>query len=239
VEAVVMAAGQGTRLRPLTERYAKPVLPIDGRPVLATLLRELAEAGCSRATIVVGHLAEQVERLAGDGSGFGLPVRYARQPEAHGSADAIRRALAAGATPPFLVAAADTVFTRRDVARFCEAVAGHDGGLAVRRRPPPSPPHRFAVRIERGLVERVLDPDPANPLAGAPLWMLGPAIVPYLEGLGGPPYEAAHAFQRAIDEGRRVAGVEIGPTRDLTHPNDLVEQNFAYVSGLRGLDASA
>jgi NDP-sugar pyrophosphorylase family protein len=55
-----MAAGEGTRLRPLTERWPKPVLPIDGRPVIATLLRELAAAGCERVYIVTGHLAEQV-----------------------------------------------------------------------------------------------------------------------------------------------------------------------------------
>ena len=53
-----MAAGLGTRLRPLTERYAKPVLPIDGRPVVAQLLRELAASGCRRVTVVVGHLGE-------------------------------------------------------------------------------------------------------------------------------------------------------------------------------------
>jgi dTDP-glucose pyrophosphorylase len=232
MQAVVMAAGEGRRLRPLTERYAKPVLPIDGRPVLATLLRELAAAGCEGATIVVGHLAEQVEALAGDGSAFGLPVRYARQPEVLGSADAIRRAVAAGAEPPFLVTAADTVFTSGDVARFCSAVAGHDGGLAVRRLPPPSPPHRSPVRIEDGLVVRVLDDDPSNPLAAAPLWMLGHAIVSHLEGLPGPPYEAARAVQLAIDEGARVAGVEIGPTRDLTSPFDLLEQNFPYLAAL-------
>jgi len=64
IPAVVIAAGLGTRLRPLTERYAKSVLPVDGRPVLALLLHELATAGCTDVTIVTGHLAEQVERLA-------------------------------------------------------------------------------------------------------------------------------------------------------------------------------
>ncbi|HEX6699925.1 MAG TPA: sugar phosphate nucleotidyltransferase, partial [Gaiellaceae bacterium] len=63
MHAIVMAAGEGTRLRPLTERWAKPVLPIDGRPVIAMLLRELARAGLERATVVTGHLAEQVEAL--------------------------------------------------------------------------------------------------------------------------------------------------------------------------------
>ena len=111
--AVVMAAGLGTRLRPLTERYAKPVLPIDGKPVIAQLLRELAAAGCRRVTVVVGHLGEQVPRLLGDGSGFGVELRYVTQPQPDGSADAVRRA---GEEPPYLVAAADTVFPPGSVA---------------------------------------------------------------------------------------------------------------------------
>ena len=107
LRAVVMAAGLGTRLRPLTDEVAKPVLPIDGSPVLATLLRELAAAGIGEATVVTGHLAEQVERLVGDGSAFGLTVRTVRQPTPDGSADAVR---VAGLDPPYLVTAADTVF---------------------------------------------------------------------------------------------------------------------------------
>src|SRR5919197_2821137 len=98
-----MAAGEGTRLRPLTERWAKPVLPIDGRPVLAVLLRELAAAGCERVWLVSGHLAEQVEALAGDGSAFGVSVRRVRQPGVLGSADAVRRGPDAGGGVPGLV----------------------------------------------------------------------------------------------------------------------------------------
>ena len=89
MHAVVMAAGEGTRLRPLTERWPKPVLPIDGRPVIATLLRELAAAGCTHAVVVTGHLAEQVEELVGGGAGFGIEIAFARQPGVLGSADTV------------------------------------------------------------------------------------------------------------------------------------------------------
>src|SRR2546429_9929822 len=97
MQAVVMAAGEGRRMRPLTERWAKPVLPFDGRPVIGTLLRDLAEAGIERATVVTGHLAEQVEGLVGDGSPFGLAVSYVHQPGPLGPADPGLRALQAGA----------------------------------------------------------------------------------------------------------------------------------------------
>ena len=229
MHAVVLAAGEGSRLRPLTDRWPKPVLPIDGRPVIATLLRELAAAGCERVFVVTGYLAEQVEELVGDGSGFALDVLFVRQPRVLGSADAVQRALTAGAEPPLLVTAADTVYTAGDVQRFVEAARGSAGALSYRLEPAPDPPHRYAVRVVEGRVERVLDDDPANPNSAAPLMVLGPEIVPFLEGLPGPPFEAAGALQRAIDAGLAIAGIEIGKTRDLTHPEDLVKENFRYL----------
>jgi NDP-sugar pyrophosphorylase family protein len=217
-----MAAGEGRRLRPLTERYAKPVLPIDGRPVLVTLLRELAGAGISGITVVVGHLGEQVEELL---RGFDRELAFVRQPEPLGSADAVVRA---GLAPPYLVVAADTVFRPGDVGAFLEQSRGADGAVAVRRSPPPGP-GRAAVRIEDGRVTRVVDDDPANPLGGAPLWFVAEPVHARLSGLAGPPFQLADAFQEAIDAGADVRAVEIGPTRDLTFPLDLVEQNFPYL----------
>jgi len=221
ISAVVMAAGEGRRMRPLTERWPKPILPIDGRPVIVSLLQQLRAAGLGRVTVVTGHLAEQVEELL---DGFPLDLRFVRQPRPDGSADAARRGLEG---LPALLIGADTVFRPGDIARFAET-PGH--AIAVRRDPPPEPPHRSPVRIVDGRVERVLDSDPANPLAGAPLWRLGDDFdVSLLDRLSGPPYELAEAFQRLIDAGGTVYGVEIGPTRDLTRPEDLIVQNVPYL----------
>jgi NDP-sugar pyrophosphorylase family protein len=224
-----MAAGEGTRLRPVTERWAKPVLPIDGRPVLAVLLRELAAAGCKRVWLVTGYLAEQVERLAGDGSAFGVEIRVVHQPEVLGSADAVQRAIGAGAPLPVLVSAADTVFLRGDVGRFAAEfqASGAAGAVAVRLDPAPGP-GRGAVGRRNGRVERMRDDDLGNAWSGAPLWAVGPAIADRL-CLDRPPYELENAFQAAIDAGEAVTAVEIGKTRDLTDPLDLVEENFPYL----------
>ena len=226
-----MAAGEGTRLRPLTERWPKPVLPIDGRPVLAVLLRELAAAKLRRVWVVTGYLPEQVEQLAGDGSAFGLELMFVRQPAALGSADAVRRALDGGARAPVLVSAADTVYTRGDVGRFAVEFAGSDaaGAVAVRTDPPPGP-DRQAVRRSGLRIESLRDDDPQNPWSAAPLWGLGPAVAERL-CLDSPPYELEHAFQAAIGAGETVIAVEIGKTRDLTYPLDLVEENFPYLQG--------
>ena len=225
-----MAAGEGTRLRPLTERWPKPVLPIDGRPVVATLLRELAAAECGRAYVVTGHLAEQVEALAGDGSGFGLEVRFVRQPGVLGSADTVQRAIAAGIEAPFLVVAADTVFSSGDLWRFARAFAASGAAGAMSGRyDPPADPFRSALKVVDGLVVAPIDRDPGNKLSSAPLWAFGPALVPFLDGLSGPPYELADVFSHAIAAGLAIAGVELGKTRDLTYPVDLVLENFPYL----------
>jgi glucose-1-phosphate thymidylyltransferase len=224
-----MAAGQGTRLRPLTERWAKPVLPIDGRPVIAVLLRELAAAGCEQVWVVTGHLAEQVEGLVGDGSAFGLSARFVRQPDVLGSADAVRRALDGGAALPVIVSAADTVFAAGDVGRFMEAFAGSAsaGALAVRTAPGRGS-GRSGVLREGSRIVRMRDEDPASVWTAAPLWGLG---APVAERLcqDRPPYELENAYQSAIDAGEAVLAIEIGKTRDLTDPLDLVEENFPYL----------
>lgn len=218
----MIAAGLGTRLRPLTERYAKPVLPIDGRPVVSRLVHDLAAAGCPRVTVVVGHLGEQVKRLLGDGRGFGIELRYAEQPVADGSADAVRRA---AATPPYLVAAADTVFPAGAIAKVA-AAASPAGALAVRRVPA-----RVPVRARDGLLERVVDRGGPGELCGAPLWVVGPPVHERL-CFDERPWELGNAFQAAIDAGEQIAAVEIGATRDVTTPLDLLERNFPYLSSL-------
>jgi CTP:molybdopterin cytidylyltransferase MocA len=190
VEAVAIAAGEGRRMRPLTERWPKPILPIEGRPVIATLLRELEGAGVGPVTVVVGHLGDQIRRLLA-----GLDVRFAEQREPLGSADAVRKAIAAGARAPFVVSVADTVYAPGDVRRFLDAWqrSGAPGATAP------------------------------------PLWGVGAALVPYLEDLPGPPFELRHAFERAAEAGVEVARAELGPTRTLTEPGDLVLQNFVYL----------
>jgi len=226
LHAVVMAAGDGTRLRPLTERWPKPILPIDGRPVIGTLLRDLASAGIEGATVVTGHLAEQVEALIGDGSAFGIPVRFARQPEPLGSADAVRRALAAGAEAPLVVVAADTVFQRGALERVAAEWlgSGASAGLAVRRE---GGPGKTPVRVQDDRVFEI--GGESGELTAAPLWFLDESVLPRLEDLPGPPYELVAAFRDWLGAHAELLAFDVGRTRDLTRPEDVVVENFPYL----------
>jgi len=233
VEALVLAAGEGRRMRPLTGCWPKAVLPIDGRPVIATLLRELAAGGIEKAAVVTGHLAEKVESLVGDGSAFGLEVRFVRQPRPHGGPDAMLRA---ALPPPFLVTAADTVYAPGTVGRFAAAfeASGAPGAMSFRRQR--GRPQSTGIRVADDRVVRALDPTVPGGFTAAPLIALGEPVARRLEEVCRPPfrppYEVTDAFQRAIDAGERILAVEIEPTRDLTHPLDLVRENFSYLAGL-------
>lgn len=188
-----MAAGEGRRLRPLTERWPKPLLPIDGRPVVVTLVHELAGL-CTRVVVVTGHLADQVEAFLRP-----LPyeLAFVRQPPGQGSADAVLRA---HATPPYIALAADTIYEPGALARFAAGAAGADGAVAY-------------AGEER-----------------APLWYLGARLHAGLEPLPGKaPYELAAVFRRASDTGATVSAIQVGRTRELTTPVDLVRENFPYL----------
>ena len=187
-----MAAGEGTRLRPLTERWPKPVLPIDGKPVVVTLLNELAF--CTRIVVVTGHLAGQVEELARP---LPYPIEFVHQPPGLGSADAVLRA---DAQPPYLAVAADTVFEPGAVERFASEAAASDGAVGC-------------VGDER-----------------APLWLLGQRVHARLDPLpGDPPYELQDVFRLATGDGARVSAIQVGATRGLTSPADVVRENFPYL----------
>jgi NDP-sugar pyrophosphorylase family protein len=79
MKAMVLAAGLGTRLRPLTLLAAKPVLPVLNRPLLHWTLDRLAEAGVRAAVVNTHHLPGTVRRALGDGRAFGLRLRYSHE----------------------------------------------------------------------------------------------------------------------------------------------------------------
>ena len=93
--AVVLAGGEGTRLRPYTAVLPKPLMPVGDRPVLDIVLRQLRAPGFERVTIATGYLAELIEAFFGDGERYGLQIDYfrEREPLGHGRrAGADRRA---------------------------------------------------------------------------------------------------------------------------------------------------
>ena len=91
MQTVVLAAGEGTRMRPLTRTRPKPLLPVANRPLVGHTLAAAARAGASRFVIVVGYRADQIETTIGEAY-EGVPVSYVDQGDPEGTADAVRAA---------------------------------------------------------------------------------------------------------------------------------------------------
>jgi MurNAc alpha-1-phosphate uridylyltransferase len=95
LQAVILAGGLATRLHPITTSVPKSLIPVCGRPFLSWQLELLKESGFEEVLLLVGHLADQIRAFAGDGSAFGLTIRYAEDgPRLLGTGGALRRALA-------------------------------------------------------------------------------------------------------------------------------------------------
>jgi NDP-sugar pyrophosphorylase family protein len=93
VQAVILAGGLGTRLRPATEKVPKAMILIDGRPFLEYELELLREGGVDDLVVCIGHLGELVQRHFGDGRDFGVKIRYSHDgPKLLGPAGALKRA---------------------------------------------------------------------------------------------------------------------------------------------------
>jgi len=101
---MILAAGRGERMRPLTDRTPKPLLTVGGIPLIEHLIEHLRVAGCRDLVINLGHLGEQIEARLGAGERLGVSIRYSREPPgALETAGGIREALPWLGREPFLV----------------------------------------------------------------------------------------------------------------------------------------
>lgn len=92
-QVVILAGGLGTRLRPITEKVPKPMVPVAGEPFLHWQLLDLRAQGFSRVLLLVAYLGEQVERHFGDGRALGMELSYSYEPEPLGTGGALKNAL--------------------------------------------------------------------------------------------------------------------------------------------------
>ncbi len=109
MKAMILAAGLGTRLRPLTHTIPKPMVPVAGRPMIEYPLSLLKRHGIREVIINTHHLAGQIQDGLGDGSELGLSISYSHEPEILGTGGGIRNAMHLFGQGPILVINGDTL----------------------------------------------------------------------------------------------------------------------------------
>ncbi len=143
VRAVIMAGGQGIRLRPLTEHTPKPMLPVGGKPLIEHTISRLREAGIRRINITTHYLSQKITNYFGSGDNFGVELNYVFEEQPLGTAGALR--LLEESDEPLLVINGD-IFTRVDFGAMLNfhRKQGADATVGVRH---------FELEVPYGVIE--------------------------------------------------------------------------------------
>ena len=147
MKAMILAAGRGERMRPLTDHTPKPLLKAGGKPLIQYHIERLAEAGVEELVINHAHLGQQIEQALGDGSRFGVSIRYSPEAEALETGGGIFKALPLLGDAPFLVVNGD-IFTDIDP-RALRLADGDLAHLALVDNPPHNHAGDFALEGDR------------------------------------------------------------------------------------------
>lgn len=143
---MILAAGRGERLRPLTDTIPKPLIEVGGKPLIVHHLERLASAGVEEVVINLGWLGQQIAEYLGDGREFGLRIRYSKEPPgALETAGGIVEALPLLGEAPFLAVSAD-VLTDYPFERLTDAEPGRPAHLVLVDNPPHHLEGDFALR---------------------------------------------------------------------------------------------
>ncbi len=234
---VILAAGKGTRMRPFSEHWPKPILPVLGKPLMAYQLEMMAAMGIRRVVVVIGHLGHEVVRALGDGSAWGVQIKYVEQEEMLGIAHAVSR-LEPHVDRPFFLFLGDIFFATENLAsmveRFCDG-RGIGGVLACKREPNLEAIKRNFVVLcgSDGFVTRVIEKPryPRTDLKGCGIYLFD---LSFFDAVRRTPrtamrneYEITDSIQIFLDDGYKVEAAEVVKAdMNVSYPADLLELNL-------------
>mgnify|MGYP000283051407 FL=1 len=220
MQAVLLAAGQGTRMRPLTDSLPKPMLPVADRPLLAHTADAAVDAGADELIVVVGYEAEEVRSYFGERY-RGVPVTFAIQQSQDGTADAVRAAREY-LDGPFAVLNGDNLYDPTSIESL------FDSGPALATFQVADPSNYGVISVEGNYVSDIVEKpaDPPTNLANTGAYVFPAETREWLdvpESERGE-YEITDVVARVIDE-YDVTPVELDRWLDVGRPWELLAAN--------------
>ncbi|RZA08414.1 MAG: nucleotidyltransferase family protein [Proteobacteria bacterium] len=217
MKAMILAAGKGERMRPLTLTTPKPLLAAGGKRLIEYHLLALARAGFAEVVINHAWLGQQIEDYLGDGARYGVAIEYSRETEPLETGGGIRHALPLLGDAPFVVVNGD-IWTDYDFSRLRGPLAGH-AHLVLVDNPAHHPEGDFS------LVEGQVRDQPGLTYSG--IAVLHPDL---FAGHGEPAFKLAPLLRRAMDVGQ-VTGehyqgqwIDVGTAQRLTELDRLLAE---------------
>lgn len=230
MECVVLAAGEGKRMRPLTARLPKVMLPVANRPMMEHLVLAAKSAGITDFVFVVGYGEREVRNHFEDGSRFGISISYAPQRQQMGTADALLSARDF-ITGPFLAMNGDMILTGADIARMIQTPAPSMGTSTTTH------PGDFGVVLvenERVTALEEKSKQPKSNIINAGVYHFDPEIFDLLSNVrlsSRGELELTDALNVLIGE-HRLKAVPLSTWMDIGYPWDLLDANAALMATL-------
>jgi len=241
LKGVVLAAGEGVRLLPITETRSKHMIPIAGRPAIEHIVRSLTTNGVRELLVVVGHKRETLQDFLGDGGKFEAKISYAVQPSVLGTAHAIGMAEEFVGEEDFLAIYGDIFTTPKAIQRVLETYEASGKKPTLTVVPVPNPSSYGVVSVIEDRVTRIIEkPEPqefSSNLANAGIYIFGneifDAIRSTVKSERGE-LEVTDSINILISKGNEfaVARIEQKDWVDIGCPWDALEANRLFLTAL-------
>ena len=215
MKAMILAAGRGERMRPLTDHCPKPLLEAGGKPLIVWHIERLRAAGFHELVINHAHLGWMIEQALGDGSRFGVSIHYSAEVEALETAGGIRQALALLGQAPFLVINGD-IYCDADLTALRGALGSSPTDLAhllLVNNPAHNPHGDFA------LVDGRIAADGPDKLTFSGIGVYNPALFDSVAA--GSAAKLAPLLRKAMAGGRVSGALHQGAWLDIGTPQRL------------------
>lgn len=234
MKAVILAAGEGVRLSPLTDNKPKHLLPLACKPLLERLIQNVSDCGVRDVLLVVSGKTDAIKRHLGDGKSLGVKLSYAIQPAVLGTGHAMGMAREFMRNEPFMALYGDIFLSNNAVRKVVNDYEEGDCQAAMAVTPVSAPQFFGIVTVEGGkvqsIVEKPLTGSSTGNLVNAGLFIFPPEIFAAIDKTGKSErgeLEITQSIKILIDQGVKVKAVELasGSWKDIGRPWDLLEAN--------------
>ena len=238
MQAVILAAGKGSRLHPITTNRSKAMLPILGKPIVERVMEHISASGIADFILVVSPDDYQITRYFRRESQLEADVRFVYQPQRLGMADALRCA-APLIEADFMLSACDNLTSPQHVANLLaiwRQPPRPNAVLTLMQVPPEQVPNSGVVALDGDTIVRIVEKprlqDAPSHIASLPLYCLPHSLLGYLSEVQPSPrgeYELQDAIQLLIQRQGKVRGLAVAARLTLTSPADLLQINRHYL----------
>jgi len=227
MECVVLAAGEGKRMRPLTAKRPKVMLPLANHPMMEHLVLAACDAGIERFTFVVGYGEREIRRHFGDGSAFGVSVTYAPQRHQSGTADALK-AVKDTISGPFILMNGDMIAKTEDIRIMCGMTPPCMGVYTTDH---PQDYGVVVVEDDRVVSLEEKSKNPKSPVINAGIYLFDEEIFPRVDAVrpsSRGEFELTDALAAYI-RNRELKAHLLSYWLDVGHPWDMLDANAALL----------